>query len=90
MRRDPVGELLGAGRRGEGVARRPQDRDEQLGLEVEREVVVAVDGNGHARVVDEELLCGLVVLTHHDVEVSLPGPVEMAELAVAVTVGVEL
>ena len=83
-------EPLGAGRRGEGVARSPQDRDEEFGLEAHLKRSLVVDGDGHARVVHEELLAGLVVEAHHDAQVTSPRSVEVTELGVAVTIGVEL
>jgi hypothetical protein len=83
-------DLLAAGRRGEGVAGSPQDRDEEFGVKAHREIALVVDGDGHARVVDEELLAGLVVEAHHDAQVTSPRSVEVTELGVAVTIGVEL
>ena len=80
---------MAAQRLGVEVARRAQHRDEEFGLEVEREGGFVVDGDGETRKVDEELLCGLVVEAHDDVATAPPVAVALAELGVAVTVGVQ-
>ena len=49
-----------------------------------------IDGDRLAREVDEELLARPVLLAHDDVDLSPKGPVEVGELAVAVTVGMVL
>jgi len=90
VRTDPLFELLASGGDGEGIAARTEDRDEELGLETHREIALVIDRNRETRVVDEELLCGLVVLAHDDVAVTSPRAIEMAELGVAVTIGVQL
>ena len=86
----PVHELLAAQRLGVEVARSAEHRDEQLGPEAHREITLVVDGNGESGKVDEHLLAGLVVLAHRHVELLAPVAIELTELAVFVTVGVEL
>jgi hypothetical protein len=86
---DPVGHLLGAGRRGVGVVRGAEDGDKQL----DREDLARgrVDEPGLlAGVVDEALLPGAVDLAHGQPAALEPGPVEVAEARVAVAVGVPL
>ncbi len=86
----PVHELLAAQRLGVEVAGRTEHRDEQLSLKTDGEITLVVDGNGESGKVDEHLLAGLVVLAHRHVELLAPVAIELAELAVLVTVGVEL
>jgi len=49
-----------------------------------------IDGDRLAREVDEELLARPVLLAHDDVDLSPKGPIQVGELAVAVTVGMVL
>jgi len=48
------------------------------------------DRHGLTRVIDKALLAGVVLLAHDDVEVPLPEPIAVAELAVLVSVRVAL
>jgi hypothetical protein len=83
-------ELLAAQRLGVEVVGRPQHRDEEFSAIRDRQGGLVVDRDRETGEVDEELLAREVVLAHHDVEVTVPLPVELAELAVAVAVGVSL
>ena len=83
-------ELLGAQRLGVEVAGSPEHGDEQFGLEADGEIARVVDGDAQSRKVDEQLLTGLVVLAHGDVEGLTPVAIELTELAVFVPVGVLL
>ena len=86
---DPVRALLRPRRLGVGVVRRAEHGDEQLDLD--DLAAVGVDQAGPlARVVDEELIAGQVLLPHRQVALAQPRPVVLAELAVAVPVGVLL
>ena len=89
MARDPVGDLLGARRLGVGVVRGAEDGDEELDLD--HLAGGGVDEAGLlARVVDEALLAGVVDLAHRQAPALQPAPVDLAELGVAVAVGVLL
>jgi len=90
VRGHPVQELLGGEGLREEVVRRASDRHEQLGVECHLAAASVIDGDLLAREVDEELLAGTVHLAHDDVDASLPGPIQIGELAVAVTVGMVL
>jgi len=83
----PVQELLGGEGLGVEVVRRPGDSHEQLGLQCYLAGFSVVDRDRLAREVDEELLARPVLLAHDDVDLSPKGPVQVGELAVAVTVG---
>ncbi len=89
VRRRPVRQGLRPRRLGEGVARRPEDRHEDL-----RPPLLAGLAVDHRHrlpgVVDEQLLAGAVVLAHHQVELPGPGPVLLAEPAVLQALGVAL
>jgi hypothetical protein len=65
----------------------PEDGHEQLGREGHLTAALVVDRDLGAREVHEQLLARLVRLTHDDVEVPAPAPVEQGELAVGVAVG---
>jgi len=82
----PVQELLGGEGLGVEVVRRPGDGDEQLGVECHLAGSLVIDGDRLAREVDEELLARPVLLAHDDVDLSPKGPIQVGELAVAVTV----
>ena len=86
MRADPVRQRLRPGRFGERVVRRAEHRDEELGLAHR-----AGRGIDHRErrpgIIDEHPLAGDVVLAHGRREPALPAPVELAEPAVAVAVG---
>jgi hypothetical protein len=86
MARQPIGDLLGAGRLGVGVIGGAEDGDEEfdLGHRPGR----GLDEPGLlARVVDEALVAGVVDLAHRPAPAVEPLPVELAELGVAVAVG---
>ena len=83
---DPVGQFLGRDRLGVEVVRRPQHGHEQLRLERHRVGPPVVDRQALTREVDEELLPGPVLLAHHQVQMPLPAPVVMTELAVGIAV----
>jgi hypothetical protein len=87
VRGHPVQELLGGNGLREKVVRRAGDRHEQLGVECHFSRASVIDGDLLAREVDEELLAGTVHLAHDDVDASLPGPIQIGKLAVAITVG---
>ncbi len=90
VRGHPVQELLGGEGLGVEVVRRPGDGDEQLGVECHLAGSLVIDGDRLAREVDEELLARPVLLAHDDVDLSPKGPIQVGELAVAVTVGMVL
>ena len=88
MRRRPVGKGLRPGRLGEGVARRPEHRDEDLCLALLAGLAV------HHRdrltgVVHEHLLARTVLLAHHHVERRRKRAVPLTELAVLQSLGVD-
>ena len=89
MARDPVRDLLGAGRLGVGVVRGAEDGDEQLDRDP-----LARGGVDERRllagVVDEELLAGVVDLAHRQAAPAEPAAVDLAELGVAIPVGMLL
>ena len=87
--RDPVGQLLGRGRLSVRVARGAEGRDEELHLD-RRPRAGVEQARVLARVVDEELLAGVVHLAHRERPPREPAPVDVAELRVAVAVGVPL
>ena len=88
MGADPVGQALGPGRLGVAHARRSQGGDEDLDL-----ADLAGQGIDHlgrgAGVIDEQLLAGNMGLAHGGIELALPGPVEVAEAAVAVALAMD-
>lgn len=86
MRGDPIGERLGPGGLGVGVARCAEDGDEHLRCAHLTGGTVD-DGGGVSAVVDEELLTRSVRLAHDGVDVLGPGPVALAELRVLQTLG---
>ena len=89
MAREPVGDLLGAGRLGVGVVRGAEDGDEQLDLD--HLAGGRFDDPGFlAGVVDEAFVAGVVDLAHRQAPAVQPPPVALAELGVAVAVGVLL
>ena len=89
MAGDPVRDLLGQRRLGVGVVRGAEDGDEQL----DRDPLAGGrvdDARLLAGVVDEELLAGVVDLAHRQAAPAEPAAVDLAELGVAVPVGVLL
>ena len=89
MAGNPVGDLLGAGRFGVGVVRGAEDGDEEL----DRDHLAGggVDDRGVlAGVIDEALLAGVMDLPHRQPAALHPPAVDLAELGVAVAVGVPL
>ena len=86
----PVFELLTAQGPRKEVTTRAQDRHEQLRIETDGEITFVVNGDRETRKIHEEFFTGLVVLAHGHVTVFAPGPVELTELAVAVTTRVQL
>ncbi|HSP98301.1 MAG TPA: hypothetical protein VL049_13810 [Candidatus Dormibacteraeota bacterium] len=89
MRRDPLRHTLALQRFGIGEIRRAEHGHEQLDL-----MDLARVGIDPVRLlageVGEQLLAGAVYLTHHHALGALPAPVVVAELFVAVAVGVAL
>jgi hypothetical protein len=89
MRLDPVRQGLRPGRLGVGVVGRAQHRDEDLGI-------AYLTGRGIdnadllARVVDEHLVAGHVMLAHHRRQPPLELPIKIAEARVAVAVQMSL
>ncbi len=77
---------LGGDRLGVEVVGRAQHGHEQLCLDGDRSGPSVVDRETLAGEVDEELLAGAVLLAHHQIHMSLPGPVVQTELRVAVAV----
>ena len=87
MRCRPVGKGLRPGRLGEGVARRPEHRDEHLCLALL--AGLAVDHRDRVPgVVHEHLLARTVLLAHYHVELRRPRSVLLAEPAVLQPLGV--
>ena len=85
MAREPVGDLLGAGRFGVGVVRGAEDGDEQLDLD--HLAGGGVDESGFLPgVVDEALVAGVVDLAHRPAPAVQPLPVALTELGVAIAV----
>ena len=89
MRPDPVRQLLAGGRLGVGVAARPEDSDEELDRPFLADAPIN-DRGPFTREVDEGLLAGPMHLTHRRPEAPSPAPVDLAKLAVAVAVGMDL
>ena len=89
MAGDPVRDLLRPGRLGVGVVRGAEDGDEELDLDhlARRRVD---DPRLLAGVVDEALVAGVVDLAHRQPAPLQPAAVELAELRVAVAVGMLL
>ncbi len=85
----PVGQALAEVGLGVGVARCPQDADEDGGVTQFAGVGVD-DRHGGAGVVDEAFLTGFVGLSQRGLEVFLPTAEPLAKPAVAVAVGVGL
>ena len=89
MAGDPVGDLLRAGGFGVGVVRGAEDGDEQLDRDhLARRGVD--DGRLRAGVVDEALLAPSMDLAHREPAPCAPAAVELAELGIAIAVGVLL
>ena len=86
---DPIRDLLRAGRLGVGVVRGAEDGDEEFDL-----AHLAGGGLDEPRllagVVDEALLAGAVHLAHRQAPAPEPAAVDLAELRVAVPVGMLL
>ncbi len=80
---DPVAQLLRGGRLGVGVAARPEHGHEELRAG-DHPRLCAGDRQPLAGEVDEELLAGLVLLAHDDVDAPAPAAVVLAVLAVLV------
>ena len=72
---------------GEGVVGEAQDGEEEVSLPDLAGLRIDV-GHGVAGPVDEELLAGLVVLTHDEVDAAPPGAVALGIPGVAVALGV--
>ena len=89
MARDPVGDLLRVGGFGVGVVGGAEDGDEQLDRDPHARRRVD-DGGLRTRVVDETLLARLMDLAHRAPASFAPAPVELAELGIAIAVGVLL
>ena len=87
MRCRPVGKGLRPDRFGEGVARRPEHRDEHLRVALLAGLAV-YHRDGLTGVVHEHLLARTVLLAHHHVERRRKCPVPLAELAVLQPLGV--
>nr|WP_198034100.1 hypothetical protein [Acidihalobacter ferrooxydans] len=83
MRADPVGQRLGPGGLGIGVAGGAEHADEHLRLAHLTGVAVD-DRHGRARVVDEGLLAGPVHLAHAALLAGAPLAIVVTELGVAV------
>jgi len=86
VRADPVGQRLGPGRFGVGVAGGAQGGDEDLGCANLAGKAVDHRHRG-AGVIDEHLFAGDMGLAHCRGEAALPGAVELTEPAVAIPVG---
>ena len=85
MAREPIRDLLGAGRFGVGVVRGAEDGDEELDLD--QLAGGGLDEPGLlAGVVDEALVASVVDLAHRQAPPLEPAPVDLAELGVAVAV----
>src|SRR5258708_36754378 len=76
--------FLGRERLGIQVAGGPHHGDEQLGPQQHLPGLAVPDRDGVAGEIDEQLLPRPVDLAHDDVDLASPGPVQVAELAVAV------
>jgi hypothetical protein len=86
MGSDPVQQFLGREQLAMQEATGPEGSNKQFCLHGDLAAPV-VNRNCLAREVDEHLFAGFMLLAHDDVEVELPGPVVLTELAVGVTVG---
>ena len=86
MGADPVGEALAPGRLGVGIAGGAEDGDKDLGHAALAALGVD-DLDGGPGVVDEHLLAGEMGLAHGRREAGFPGPMQIAEAAVAVAGG---
>ena len=80
---DPVGQRLGPGGLGIGVAGGPEHPDKDLGLPYLTGVAID-DGHGRATVVDEGLLAGPVALAHAALLAISPFAAVVTELRVAI------
>src|SRR2546427_2385280 len=90
VRGDPRAQILSFTRLGIRKARRPErgDEDRRLG---DRARLRIDDVDAAARVVDEELLAGTVLLAHDEIELTPPRAVEITEARVPVaTLGMAL
>ena len=89
MRADPVRQRLRPGRLGVGEVRGAEHADENLRLaDLARRRID--DPDPFARIVDERLLPGDVVLTHHRRQPPFESTQQIAETAVAVALGMDL
>ena len=89
MRAGPVRQRLRPGRLGVGEVRGAEDADENLRLaDLSRGRIG--DPDPFARIVDERLLPGDVVLTHHRGQPPFESTQQIAETAVAVALGMDL
>jgi hypothetical protein len=87
--RDPIRALLRQCRLSVRVVRRAEHRDEEL--DVDALAAVGVDDvRSAARVVDEALVAGAMLLAHRELPLREPSAVVLAEVRVAVPVGVLL
>ena len=82
---DPIGQRLGPGRLGIGVIRGPEHGDEDLGFAHHTRLGID-DPDLLARVIDEHLVAGGVVLAHHRRQAPLELPEQVAEPRVAVAI----
>ncbi len=85
MARKPIVRALSRGCFGEREVRRADNRDEEINLDLLAGRSVD-DRWSFARVVDEDLLAGLVHLTHRELRACGPRVVERDELRIAVAV----
>ena len=84
---DPIRQRLGPGGLGIGVVRRPEHGDEDLGFAHDTRLGID-DPDLLARVIDEHLVAGGVVLAHHRRQAPLELPEQVAEPGVAVAIRV--
>src|SRR3970040_504964 len=84
VRADPVGQALRPSCLGVRVVRCAQHRDEDLGVEEDLAGAAVHDRHRLPGVVDEQLLPGTVILPHHQVDLAVPGPVQVAEPTVLI------
>lgn len=90
MRTDPVGERLRPRRFRIGEVRCSQDGDKYLCLPDLPGQPVNHHRRGVAGVIDEQLVATQMGLPHRDGDLVFPGPVKLAEAAVAISIRVSL
>lgn len=88
MAADPVRQRLAPARLRIGQARRAKHRHEEMRLS--RLASQPIDDHRHrvARIVDEQLVAGGMVLSHRHRQTCRPAPVKIAEAAIAIAVRV--